>query len=658
MMRLVQDILAAYRPQHKNTDKCRQHLPLPTIMAGSSNKKKIFDFTALNRVFQYVRPYRVRFYSSLILSILLALITPLRPWLIQLTVDKATGKAVHVPGLLQWSVFNADLTDPAHFIFVVTMLQIVLLLVETAMRFFFTFLTSWLGQSVVKDMRVGIYTKIVSLNLRQFDTTPIGTLTTRTINDIESINDIFSDGLIPIIADLLSIIVILVVMFVTNWRLSLISLIPIPLLIVATYYFKESVNKSFIRVRNAVAALNAFVQEHITGMAVVQAFAAEDREFEKFNKINKEHRNANIRSIFAYSIFFPVVEIVLAISMGLLVWWLAGQVGSNPVKDQNLAGELIAFILYLNLIFRPLRVIADKFNVLQMGMIAAERVFKVQDNPDVTATPTPKGGLEASQVSSNTPSRDGGRGGVSVDFNHVWFAYVEENYVLKDINFHINPGQTIALVGHTGSGKTSIISLLNRLYHIQKGEIKLDGVNIEDYDLNKLRSSIGVVLQDVFLFSGSVMDNITLRNESITKEQVIEAAKLIGVHEFIMQLPGGYSYNVMERGNSLSLGQRQLISFIRALLYNPSILILDEATSSIDTESELLIQKAIDTLIAGRTSIVIAHRLSTIRKADKILVLDKGEIKETGTHEELLALGGLYSKLQSMQLEKNRVLPV
>lgn len=638
-------------------------------MAGSSNKKKIFDFTALNRVFQYVRPYRGRFYSSLILSILLALITPLRPWLIQLTVDKATGKAVHVPGLLQWSVFNADLSDPAHFIFVVTMLQIVLLLVETAMRFFFTFLTSWLGQSVVKDMRVGIYTKIVSLNLRQFDTTPIGTLTTRTINDIESINDIFSDGLIPIIADLLSIIVILVVMFVTNWRLSLISLIPIPLLIVATYYFKESVNKSFIRVRNAVAALNAFVQEHITGMAVVQAFAAEDREFEKFNKINKEHRNANIRSIFAYSIFFPVVEIVLAISMGLLVWWLAGQVGSNPVKDQNLAGELIAFILYLNLIFRPLRVIADKFNVLQMGMIAAERVFKVQDNPDVTTTPTPKGEKATTQVSSGilntgkdeTPgavSRTPLGAGVSVDFNHVWFAYVEENYVLKDINFHINPGQTIALVGHTGSGKTSIISLLNRLYHIQKGEIKLDGVNIEDYDLNKLRSSIGVVLQDVFLFSGSVMDNITLRNESITKEQVIEAAKLIGVNEFIMQLPGGYSYNVMERGNSLSLGQRQLISFIRALLYNPSILILDEATSSIDTESELLIQKAIDTLIAGRTSIVIAHRLSTIRKADKILVLDKGEIKETGTHEELLALGGLYSKLQSMQLEKNRVLPV
>lgn len=655
-------------------------------MNGSSNKKKIFDFSVLRRVFQFARPYRLHFFVSLLLAILLAFITPVRPYLIQLTVDKATGKQPHMPGLLQFSLFNADINDPAHFIFAITVLQIVLLLLETAMRFFFTFLTSWLGQSVVKDMRVSIYNKIMSLNLRQFDTTPIGTLTTRTINDIESINDIFSDGLIPIIADLLSIVVILVVMFATNWQLSLISLIPIPLLIIATYYFKESVNKSFIRVRNAVAALNAFVQEHITGMQVVQAFAAEDREFAKFNKINKEHRNANIRSIFAYSIFFPIVEIVLAISMGLLVWYLAGKVADNPIKSQNLAGELIAFILYLNLIFRPLRVIADKFNVLQMGMIAAERVFKVMDNEDVTKSssqsmaPSPKGGPEAGGVNGlpspsltkgdlvkqnglekthaaiSPPLGDGGIHG-SIDFNHVWFAYNNDNYVLKDINFHIKAGETIALVGHTGSGKTSIISLLNRLYHIQKGSISLDGVNIDDYPLDKLRSSTGVVLQDVFLFSGSVMDNITLRNPGILKEQVIQAAKMIGVHDFIMQLPGGYSYNVMERGNTLSLGQRQLISFIRALLYNPSVLILDEATSSIDTESEMLIQKAIDTLIAGRTSIVIAHRLSTIRKASKIIVLDRGEIKETGTHEELLALGGFYSKLHSMQLEKKKGVP-
>jgi ATP-binding cassette subfamily B protein len=603
-------------------------------------KKKVFDFNGLRRVFHFVKPYRFRFISSIVLAILLSAITPLRPYLIQITVDAATGKTNHLPAWLKPFLFNTNLGNIPKLIIAITVFQIIFLVIETVMRFLFSFYTAWLGQRVVKDMRVQVFEKIVHLNLKQFDTTPIGTLTTRTINDIESINDIFSDGLIPIIADLLSIIVILIVMFVTDWRLTLISLIPFPILIIATYYFKESVNKSFIRVRNAVAALNAFVQEHITGMQIVQAFAAEDREFDKFNKINKEHRNANIRSIFAYSVFFPVVEIVLALSMGLLVWWLADKAAINTSKA-NLAGELVAFILYLNLIFRPLRVIADKFNVLQMGMIAAERVFKVLDNNDYIKTE----GDYAPEIIKG-----------SVQFDHVWFAYNDEHYVLKDINFNINQGETIALVGHTGSGKTSIISLLNRLYHIQKGAIKIDGVSIEDYKLETLRRSIGVVLQDVFLFSGSIMDNITLRNESISKEQVIDAARLIGVHDFIMQLPGGYSFNVMERGNTLSLGQRQLISFIRALLYNPSILILDEATSSIDTESELLIQHAIDTLIAGRTSIVIAHRLSTIRKASKIIVLDKGEIKEVGTHEELIALDGFYNKLHKMQFEKSKTL--
>lgn len=426
-------------------------------------------------------------------------------------------------------------------------------------------------------------------------------------------------------------------MFWIDWRLTLISLVPFPIMILATYYFKESVNKSFIRVRNAVAALNAFVQEHITGMQVVQAFAAEEREFDKFKKINSEHRNANIKAIFAYSIFFPVVEVVLAISTGLLVWWIA---------DRSLdAGLLVAFILYLNQIFRPLRVIADKFNVLQMGMIAAERVFQVLDNDDFVAS-TANGKYDPTAVKGE------------IDFKHVSFAYTEPNYVLKDINFHVNAGETVALVGHTGSGKTSIISLLNRLYHIKKGEIQIDGVNIEEYHLDTLRKSIGVVLQDVFLFSGSVMDNITLRNPEISREQVIVAAKMIGVDEFIMQLPGGYDYKVMERGSTLSLGQRQLLSFIRALLYNPAILILDEATSSIDTESEMLIEKAIDSMISGRTSIVIAHRLSTIRKANKIIVLDKGELKEMGTHEQLLALGGFYAKLHEMQFENKKAVSV
>jgi ATP-binding cassette subfamily B protein len=487
---------------------------------------------------------------------------------------------------------------------------------------------------VVRDLRVTVYKKILGLNLSQFDKTPIGTLTTRTINDIESVNDIFSDGLIPIIADMLSIISILLFMFFVDWRLSLISLAPFPILIIATYFFKESVNRSFIQVRNAVANLNAFVQEHITGMSVVQAFAVEDKEFRKFKEINKQHRNANIRSILAYSVFFPVVEIVLAFSTGLLVWW-----GANNAFN---AGVIISFIMYLNLLFRPLRIIADKFNVLQMGMVASERVFKVLENEDY---------IMPTASTFHLPSDGAGMRG-EVEFDKVWFAYNDEEYVLKDISFYIKPGETLAIVGNTGSGKTSVISLINRLYNIQKGKISIDGRNITSYDVEYLRSRIAVVLQDVFLFSGSIYDNVTLRNYDISKEEVVRVAKLIGVHDFIMKLPGNYDYNVMERGATLSLGQRQLLSFIRALLYNPSILILDEATSSIDTESELLIQRAIEKMIHGRTSIVIAHRLSTIRKASKIMVLGKGEIKETGSHEELLAKQGLYYQLHKMQFEQ------
>ena len=577
------------------------------------------------------------------MAIILSAITPVRPYLIQVTIEKATHSNAPVPTFLKWIFFNTDLNDVTKFIIAITIFQVIFLLLESVIRFSFTFITSWVGQAVVKDLRISVFKKVLGLNLRQFDRTPIGTLTTRTINDIESINDVFADGLIPIIADLLSIIIILVVMFVTDWQLTLIALVPFPFLIWATYYFKESVNKSYIKVRNAVAALNAFIQEHLTGMMIVQAFGAEQREEQKFRKINREHRNANIRSIFAYSIFFPIVEIVLAVSMGLLVWWLAGKAANNPIANENLAGKLVAFILYLNLIFRPLRVIADKFNVLQMGMIAAERVFKVLDNTD-EIPPSPPNAISAEHIKGK------------INFDHIWFAYTDENYVLKNINFEVKAGETVALVGHTGSGKTSIISLLNRMYPVQKGEIKIDGKNITEYNLDSLRKKIGVVLQDVFLFSGSILDNITLRSETISKEQVVHAAKLIGVHDFIMQFPGGYDYNVMERGNTLSMGQRQLISFIRALLYDPAILILDEATSSIDSESEAMIQHAIETLISGRTSIVIAHRLSTIRKADKIIVLDKGEIRESGTHESLLAQKGFYEKLYHMQFEnKERV---
>ncbi|HET7898781.1 MAG TPA: ABC transporter transmembrane domain-containing protein, partial [Flavisolibacter sp.] len=384
----------------------------------------------------------------------------------------------------------------------ITVLQIGLTLVETAMRFYFSYITSWLGQAVVKDMRVKVFGKVLHLNLRQFDRTPIGTLTTRTVDDIERINDIFSDGLIPIIADLLSIFCVLGIMLWTDWKLTLICLIPFPIILIGTYYFKESVNKSFHRVRNAVASLNAFVQEHITGMYIVQAFAAEGRERQKFDTINKEHRDANIHAIFAYSVFFPLVEIVLALSMGLIVYWAAKEsIGTGLAQ----AGKITAFILYLNLIFRPLRVIADKFNVLQMGMIASERVFKVLDNED-TLPPAPPTAYAPKEIEGK------------IEFDHVWFGYNEDHYVLKDVSFLIEPGQTVAIVGHTGSGKTTIISLLNRLYQINRGKIKVDDVSIDEYNLQVLRKNIGVVLQDVFLFPGSVLDNITLMNPAIPKE--------------------------------------------------------------------------------------------------------------------------------------------
>ena len=577
--------------------------------------KRVFDFSLLRRLFSFAAPYKRSFYLSMFLTVVLAVLSPLRPWLIQVTVDKYIAN--------QWM----------RMLIIITMVQIGVLLLETLVRFFFGYLTNWLGQSVVKDLRVTVYKKIVRLNLSFFDRTPIGTLTTRTINDIEAINDVFSEGIISIVADLLMIVAILVVMFIEDWRLTLISLSPFPVLILATWIFKESVNKSFHQVRNAVAALNAFVQEHITGMVVVQAFSAEKREGARFKQINKEHRNANIDAIFAYSVFFPVVEIILAISLGLMVWWGANKVLSYEVTQ----GVMIAFIMYLNLLFRPLRVLADKFNTLQMGMVASERVFKILDNEDQIPD---KGTKDAAGMKGD------------ILFDHVHFAYTEDRYVLKDISFHARPGDTIAIVGHTGSGKTTIISILNRLYEIQKGQIRIDGVDISEYTLSSLRSKIGVVLQDVFLFSGSIYENITLRNPEISRERVEQAARLIGMHDFIMQLPGGYDYQVMERGSTLSLGQRQLISFVRALLYDPAILILDEATSSVDTESEALIQQAIDKLIAGRTAIVIAHRLSTISKASKIIVLDKGEIREMGNHEELLKLGGFYYKLHSMQFKK------
>ncbi|MGC4058664.1 MAG: ABC transporter ATP-binding protein [Chitinophagaceae bacterium] len=570
--------------------------------------KKPFSFKTLARIFSYTRNYRRTMSLVVVLSIVLALISPLRPYLIQQSVDIYIGHQ-WLKGLLY-----------------ISLVQLGVLILETVLRFIFSYRISWMGQNVVSDIRRVVFGKILYQDIAYFDRTAVGTLTTRSINDIEAVNDVFSEGIISIVADVLTIIAVITAMMVTDWRLGLVCLTTLPAIILATWWFKEAVNKSFQRVRNAVAALNAFAQEHIAGMYIVQAFAAEKREAAKFNAINKEHRDANIKSIFAYSVFFPIVEIILAVSMGLLVWWGAKRMLSYDVT----AGVIIAFVMYLNLLFRPLRMMADKFNVLQMGMIAAERIFTVLDSEETIRN---TGTLDPEHISG------------AIDFDEVFFSYKKDVPVLKGVSFHIPAGTTTAIVGHTGAGKTSIISILNRLYEIESGSISIDGHDIRDFDIYALRRRIGVVLQDVFLFSGSVYENISMRDESISLAQVQDVCRLLGIHDFIMRLPGDYHFNVRERGNTLSQGQRQLLSFARALLFDPAILILDEATSSIDSESERLVQHAINMLVKGRTSIVIAHRLSTIRNAAQILVMDKGKVIERGTHTELMQTDGAYHKL-------------
>jgi len=571
-------------------------------------KSKFIDFRLLRRLLSFTKPYSRTLYFAILLSVLLAFVAVIRPLIIQRSVDEYIHKQM------------------MHALIWITVAQFGILLLESFLRFWMLYRVNWLGQTVVADLRKTVFKKILYQNIRYYDNTPIGTLTTRTINDIESINDVFSEGLIPILADVLTIIAIIGAMLFIDWRLTLVCLSVFPLLIIATYIFKENVKKWFQIVRNAVAALNVFVQEHLSGMYIVQVFAAEQRESAKFRVINKEHRNANIKSIFAYSVFFPVVEIILAISTGLLVWYASVRI----LHFQSSVGVVISFVMYLNLLFRPLRMLADKFNTLQMGVVAGERVFTVLDSEDYL-----------SDNGSVAPDNIHGQ----VEFKDVHFAYKPGTPVLKGISFTVPAGKTLAVVGHTGAGKTSIISILNRLYEIESGNILIDGVDLKDYDVFALRAHIGIVLQDVFLFSGTIFDNITLRNDSIAREKVVEVCKMLDIHNFIMRLPGGYDFDVMERGNTLSQGQRQLLSFARALLYDPSILILDEATSSVDSESEILIQNAIDTLIKGRTSIVIAHRLSTIRKADQIIVMDHGVITERGSHDELVAQGGSYQDL-------------
>lgn len=580
----------------------------------TSPSGKIFDLEILKRLFQFIKPYNVKFYSLVLTIMLGAALAPALPLLIRQTIDGPVS-AGNYTGLAKMMA-----------------VMIGFLVVQSLIQFTNTYLAGWLGQNIIRDIRVQLYHKILHLRLKFFDDTPIGRLVTRSISDIETLADVFSDGIAAIAGDILQLVLIISVMFYTDWRLSLISLCTIPFMLVSTYVFKEKVKKSFNEVRNAVSSLNSFVQEHITGMSIVQIFNSEKIEFDKFHAINTKHRDENIKSIMYYSIYYPVAEVIAALGTGLVVWFGAKQMLNAEVTY----GTVTAFIMFINIFFRPIRMIADRMNTLQMGIVSTDRILKLLDSDDYTA---------------NDGSKKANLKG-EVEFKNVWFAYNDENYVLKDISFKVNHGETVAFVGATGAGKSSIINLLSRFYDINKGTVLIDNQDLKEYELRSLREQIGVVLQDVFLFSDTIENNITLGDSNISREKIVEAAKLVGVHDFIMQLPNNYDYNVQERGATLSVGQRQLISFVRAMVHDPKIIVLDEATSSVDTETEELIQNAIVKLMRGRTSIVIAHRLSTIQKANKIIVLDKGRIMEEGNHEELLKLDGFYANLYNMQYKE------
>ena len=601
-----------------STRACRVGGTLFTDMSESSaQKKQKFNFPLFRRVLALVKPYRhIFFFTAFLSTCCLAPLAAFRPELLQQMVDNYVMK-----GQVEGMTFMAALI-------------LGLLLLEVVLRYFFLYYSDWLGQATIRDLRLRMFTRITNFRLGYFDKTPIGQSSTRTINDIEAINTIFSEGSITIISDLMTIFFVLVMMFFNSWKLTLVVLSVFPLLIWGSYQFKESVRKSYELVRNHISGMNSFLQERISGMRVVQIFNAERREAEKFKAINRDYTGANLRSIMAYAIFFPVVDIISALSLGLMVWYGAGGV----LRGEVTIGTMVAFQLYIGMLYRPIRMLADKFNTLQMGMIAAERVFKLLEEEEHLQ---PNGELKVEHLEGE------------IAFENVAFSYsgdMQNDAVLKGVSFRIEPHQRLAIVGSTGSGKTTIISLLNRFYEINGGRILIDGRDLREYDVYSLRNRVAVVLQDVFLFSGTVMENITLRDSAITPEQVINAAKMIGAHEFIQKLPGAYEYQVMERGATLSMGQRQLISFVRALVFDPDVLILDEATSSIDPESEGIIQYAIEKLIARRTAIIIAHRLSTVRSADNILVLDKGEVAEFGPHDQLMEkTEGKYRELYEKQ---------
>lgn len=566
---------------------------------------KAFDFGLFKKIISFTKGHKNLLWGAAALTLLGAFLSPLRPYLVQYAFDEYITKN--------------DLTGLGK----ISIVIIGVLILETSVQYFSGFISNLLAMEVVHEIRKKLYKKLIHFKLDYFDKTPVGTLVTRSISDIQNISDVFSQGFLDIAGDLLKVIIIMLVMFLTNWKITLLSLSTIPILLYATYIFKNAIRAAFNDVRSQVAHLNAFVQEHINGMSVVQIFNREQQEYEKFNTINAAHRDANNKSVWHYSVFFPVVEILSAASIGLLVWW-----GAKESLQSNLSvGVIVAFIMYINMLFRPIRQLADRFNTLQMGMVCSERVIKVIETDDFNVN---EGKLKPTHLQGK------------IEFKNVWFAYVDENWVIKDVSFTIEPGQKIAFVGATGSGKTTISALLCRFYEIQKGEILIDGINIMAYELNHLRQLIGMVMQDVFLFPGSIFENVVLNHPQLTEAMVISAAEATGMKVFIDKLPGGIHYHVMERGSLLSTGQRQLISFLRAYLYNPSIMILDEATSSIDSESEQLIQIASEKLTTNRTSIIIAHRLSTIKSADKILVLDKGKLMESGNHDELMQEKGIY----------------
>lgn len=588
-------------------------------MSNNEHKNK-FNLKLLKRILSYSKPYKLLFFCAIALTLLLSSLTIVRPLLI--------NKMLNCIGAVN-PLDAGYLSDiqKIHYINYMGLLLIGVLLTEALLQFTNIYVTNLLGQNIVKDLRLQVYTHILKLKNTYFDNTPVGTLVTRAISDIESLSDVFSQGFIVIIGDLLMLVIFVTAMLLKNWSIALVTLSTIPLLLIATNLFKNGVKKTFTEVRNAVASLNAFTNEHISGMRIVQLFNREKIEYEKFKEINHTHKVANIRSIWYYSVFFPVVEILSAISIALFVWF-----SGLKANDYNLQlGDITFFIMMINMVFRPIRLLADRLNTLQMGIVASERVFKVIDTTEIISE---EGIISAKHIQGN------------IEFKNVWFAYTENNYVLKGISFNIDKGQTVAIIGATGAGKSSIINLLSRFYEYNKGEISIDNIKISDFKLNELRESVGVVLQDVFLFNDTILNNITLHNTTITEQQVELAAKNIGIHDFIMSLPNGYHYNVKERGMMLSAGQRQLIAFVRAYVYNPPIFVLDEATSSIDLETEKLIQKASFELAKNRTSIIIAHRLSTIHHATKIIVMDKGQIIEQGSAAQLLEkVDGIYKKM-------------